>query len=100
MRQHERDEYMERKKEKEAREEQLRKAFLKMSAQKKSMARRKNDMQETVEVVDETETEEEDQLSAARRTHWAVSPEKILSPSNCITIYVISPIQFFTFIGR
>ena len=63
MRQHERDEYMERKKEKEAREEQLRKAFLKMSAQKKSMARRKNDMQETVEVVDETEAEEEDQVS-------------------------------------
>ena len=58
-RQRERDLYQERKKEKEAREEQLRQAFLKMSAQKKSRARlNNNDVQETFEVVEEEEKEE------------------------------------------
>lgn len=61
-RQRERDLYQERKKEKQAREEQLRQAFLKMSAQKKSKARLdNNDVQETFEVVEEEEEAEDEE---------------------------------------
>jgi hypothetical protein len=58
-RQHERDLYLKRKEEKQAKEEKLRKAFLKMSAQKKSMAGREKNA-ESFEVVEEDEEEEEE----------------------------------------
>lgn len=52
-RKHESDLYLERKKEKEAREEELRLKFQKLSAQKKAAAARRNDVEEVLEVVDD-----------------------------------------------
>ena len=50
-RQHEKDQYLERKKEKEAKEEELRIQFQKLAAKKK--AARRTDVDEVIEVVDE-----------------------------------------------
>lgn len=51
-RQHEREAYLERQKEKEAREQELRMQFLKLSAKKKAAARR-DDVEEVYEVIEE-----------------------------------------------
>lgn len=50
-RQHQKDQYLERKKEKEAKEEELRVKFQKMAAKKK--AARRSDVEEVFEVVEE-----------------------------------------------
>ena len=59
QRQHEKEQYLERKKEKAAKEEALRKTFLRMSAEKKSMKR--DDVQEVFEVVEEDENDNDNE---------------------------------------
>jgi hypothetical protein len=55
-REHEKEEYLERKKQKEAKEAELRIQFQKLSAQKKAAAAaRGDDVEETVEVIEENE---------------------------------------------
>lgn len=57
MRRHQREQYLERKKEKAAREEELRSKFQKMAAQKKA----KQNVEESYEVVEESPEEEDEE---------------------------------------
>jgi hypothetical protein len=63
-RQHEKELYLDRKKQKEAKEEELRIQFQKLSAKKRAAAARGEDVEEVLEVVEGEEEEEEnvDQL--------------------------------------